>query len=585
MRGYSVLIPLACLSATSAHAAAGCKLLEVADLAVTMEGLRPVVVAKMNDVDARFVLDSGAYFSMLTDAAVAEYKLPTRAAPSNVFVVGIAGGRISRLATVQTFTLGAYPLHDMKFFVGAPYFFNGVAGLFGQNLMLPFDEEFDLAHGEFHLLLPQDCKSAPGAYWTSSQQVGVMDIEAPSVVNPTPGGSAYVNGVKVTVKFDTGAPVSILSLAAAKRAGITPDSVGVKSIAATSGVGGGLVKQWLAPLAKFGIGGETINNTQVTIADFRSDLFDMLLGDDFFLSHHVYVAKAQRKLYFTYNGGAVFRMEAAATPPQSSAPSAIETAASADPPMDAAGLMRRGLAFAARKDFQHALSDLSRACELAPNEPDNFYALARVERESDQPDQALKNLDRAIELKPDYVDALLERARLRVKQRVDVGSDLPALEKLISPADELRFQLADLYEDTGNYAAAIRQFDVWISARPRDRLVAAALNGRCWARATGNLQLDDALNDCNDAILSDIENASFADSRALVRLRRGEFDRAISDYDYALQRTPKNATSLYGRGLAKLRKGLTAASKTDLDAAVAIDPKIAQRYSGWGLKP
>jgi len=550
-----------------------------------MEGLRPVVVAKLNGVDVRFVLDSGAYFSTLTETVVAEYKLRARSAPSGVAEVGIAGGRISTLATVQTFTLGAYPIHNMEFFVGAPYFGNGVAGLFGQNLMLPFDEEFDLAHGAFQLILPKDCKSAPGAYWTSSQPVGVIDIEAPSARNPTPGGTAYVNGVKVNVKFDTGAPVSILSLAAAKRAGITPESVGVKSIGVTSGVGGGLVKQWLAPLAKFSIGGETIKNTQVTIANFRSNTLDMLLGDDFFLSHHVYVAKAQRKLYFTYNGGAVFRLEAPATSPPSSAPSPSEIPASGDQPPDAASLMRRGVAFAARRDFQHALSDLSRACELAPNQPDNFYELARVQGDNDQPELALKNLDRAIELKPDYVDALFARARLRLKQKVDVGNDLPTLEKLISPADERRFLLADLYDDTKDYSAAVRQFDVWISTRPKDPLVAWALNGRCWARATGNFDLDAALTDCNNAIQRQIENAGFAGSRALVRLRRAEFDRAISDYDYALERAPKDATSLYGRGLAKLRKGLAAAAKSDLDAATALDPKIAERFAGWGLKP
>lgn len=577
MRRYSGLIPLTLLFAGSAHSADGCKLLVVADLPVTMEGLRPVVDAKINDADVRFVLDSGAYFSALTDAAVVEYKLPTRLAPSGVAEMGIAGGRITTLATVQTFALGTYPIHDMRFFVGAPYSLNVAVGLFGQNLMLPFDEEFDLAHGEFRLILPKDCKSAPGAYWSSSQPVGLIDIEAPSAHNPTPGGTAYVNGVKVNVKFDTGAPVSILSLAAAKRAGITPESVGVKSIGATSGVGGGLVKQWLAPLATFSIGDETIKNTQVTIADFRSDTLDMLLGDDFFLSHHVYVAKAQRKLYFTYTGGPVFRLE---VPAKSS-----EIAASEDQPLDAAALMRRGVAFAARKDFPHALSDLSRACELAPNQPDNFYELARVQWDSGQPDLALKNFDRAIELKPDDVNALFARARLRLKQHIEVGNDLPTMEKLTSPADELRFQLADLYEATGNYSAAVRQFDVWISARPNDSLVAWALNGRCWARAIGNLELDQALSDCNNALQRQIENAGFADSRALVRLRRGEFDRAISDYDYALERAPKSAASLYGRGLAKLRKGLAAGGKSDLDAATAIDPKIAGQFAGWGLKP
>jgi tetratricopeptide (TPR) repeat protein/predicted aspartyl protease len=585
VRRYFGLVPLTLLFARLAYPADGCKLLVVADLPVTMEGLRPVVDAKMNDVDVRFVLDSGAYFSALTEAAVVEYKLPTRLAPTGVSEIGIGGGRITTLATVQTFALGTYPLHDMKFFVGAPYLVNGAVGLFGQNLMLPFDEEFDLAHGEFRLILPKDCKSAPGAYWSSSQPVGVMDIEAPSARNPTPGGTAYVNGVKVNVKFDTGAPVSILSLAAAKRAGITPESVGVKSIDPTSGVGGGLVKQWLAPLATFRIGDETIKNTQVTIADFRSDTLDMLLGDDFFLSHHVYVAKVQRKMFFTYAGGPVFRLETPATAAHSSAPSSSESATSDDQSLDAAALMRRGVAFAARKDFPHALSDLSRACQLAPNQPDNFYELARVQWESGQPDLALKNLDRAIELKPDDVNALFARARLRLKRHINVGNDLPTLDKLISPADELRFELADLYEESGDYSAAVRQFDVWIKARPNDGLVARALNGRCWARATGNLNLDEALTDCNNALQREIENAGFADSRGLVRLRRREFDRAISDYDYALERAPKEAASLYGRGLAKLRKGLAVAGKADLDAATAIDPKIAAQFAGWGLKP
>jgi hypothetical protein len=37
---------------------------------------------------------------------------------------------------------------------------------------------------------------------------------------------------------------------------------------------------------------------------------DMLIGADFFLSHRIYVANSQRKLYFTYNGGPVFNLTA-----------------------------------------------------------------------------------------------------------------------------------------------------------------------------------------------------------------------------------------------------------------------------------
>ena len=33
---------------------------------------------------------------------------------------------------------------------------------------------------------------------------------------------------------------------------------------------------------------------------------EMLIGADFFRVHHVYVARGQRKLYFTYTGGNIF---------------------------------------------------------------------------------------------------------------------------------------------------------------------------------------------------------------------------------------------------------------------------------------
>ena len=36
----------------------------------------------------------------------------------------------------------------------------------------------------------------------------------------------------------------------------------------------------------------------------------MLLGSDFFLAHHIYVAYSQDKVYFTYNGGPVFDLNA-----------------------------------------------------------------------------------------------------------------------------------------------------------------------------------------------------------------------------------------------------------------------------------
>jgi len=439
------LIPVVLLfSIPAAGAADRCSLKVIAELPVTMEGLRPIVVAKINGADARFVADSGAAYSMVSAATVSEFKLPQRRAPRGFSIHGIGGSTTPAIATVQTFTLANHPIHSVNFLIGGNEVGAEAVGLIGQDLMRRADVEFDLANGVLRLIEPEDCAERSRAYWAASKQFSTVDIDAPIRARPQPIGTAFVNGVKVRVDFDTGTPISVLSLSAAKRAGITPSSPGAKPAGTIYGLGRSTVDVWTAPLASFKIGGEDIQNTQVLIGDIRLPETDMLLGDDFFLSHRVYVANDQRKVYFTYNGGPVFDLrgtqsaqpDPASASPAAAAPAPTNTAAAptntaagglgdvSDLPTDAAGLMRRGTAYAARKDFDHALADLQRACELAPREPDYYYELGRVQWQSDQPDLALETFDRALTLKPDHINALFARALLRLQRHADIREEL-----------------------------------------------------------------------------------------------------------------------------------------------------------------
>jgi hypothetical protein len=44
-----------------------------------------------------------------------------------------------------------------------------------------------------------------------------------------------------------------------------------------------------------------------------------------------------------------------------------------DNPTDAAGYARRGSGWDARRDYERAIADYARTCELAPSEPEYFY--------------------------------------------------------------------------------------------------------------------------------------------------------------------------------------------------------------------
>jgi len=166
-----------------------------------------------------------------------------------------------------------------------------------------------------------------------------------------------------------------------------------------------------------------------------------------------------------------------------------------------------------------------------------------------------------------------------------VKPDIDAVDRLAPQADNLRFDLAELYDGIDLYAQAVHEVTVWISYHPEDVRLGSALNSRCWFRAEANQDLDEALKDCKRALHLSGRDGQILDSRGLVYLRLGKLDDAIDDYDAALKQNPKIATSLFGRALAELSKGEKSHGQADIAAAEKIDPRIADFFSSIGLKP
>lgn len=89
LRRLLLILTVVALSGPPTAAVAGCKIGKLAELTVTMTGLRPLVTAKINGADALFIADSGAFFSIITPAAAAQFKL--RLEPTRAFVTGVGG--------------------------------------------------------------------------------------------------------------------------------------------------------------------------------------------------------------------------------------------------------------------------------------------------------------------------------------------------------------------------------------------------------------------------------------------------------------------------------------------------------------
>jgi tetratricopeptide (TPR) repeat protein len=602
-----------------AGAADRCKLLRSQPVPVKMEGMRPVISARINGVEARFIIDTGSFFDFLSPAAAARLKLPLSYAPPWYYIGGVGGSFVPEIATAKSFSVAGITAHRAKFLVGNNGFGGVEDGVLGENLFRISDIELDFGDGVLRFVQPRHCGHARLAYWaTSTQPVAEVDLRSISKRQPDLLGKAYVNGHKIEVLFDTGAARTILSLAAAKRAGITPASPGVVPAGAVGGMGSRTIKVWSAPLAKFQIGDEAVEHTHVLIGDVRLGNLgaDMMLGADFFLAHHVYVAYSQNKLYFTYNGGPVFDLnarrplQAASSPRTAGQAPAAPVAAGGGPPSDApagaAGYLRRGMAETARGELSQAIADLTRACELAAD-ADCHYRRGLAYWRNHDPRRALADFDDALKLAPGDYAAHLARAELQLPTaHAGIAGDLDAVSRLAPAQSGLRLRLAALYDSIGRFPAAAHQLDLWIQYHPRDRQLPQALGFRCGVRAAADVQLHRALSDCNRAIHAK-QAASHSVfwrlthraapgpgwmlcNRSLVYLRLGDLDQAIADDDSALgqirsRQNKARAYPLYLRGLAELRQGLKARGQADIAAARKLRPGTDEHYAKMGLTP
>jgi tetratricopeptide (TPR) repeat protein len=573
---------------SAVQAADTCHLGVLATLPVNMVNTRPVIAGIINGAPARFLADSGAFFSVVTLASAERFKLRLGDLPFEMSIRGVSGEAKAQLGWARDFTLEGFngnPFHDVDFVVTDSYALQGVDGVIGQNVLGFVDTEYDLGNGVIRLIHAKDCKHGDLAYWSGTTPVSVLNTEERTPSAPHLIGKVKLNGVNIRAVLDTGASTSILNRKAAIRAGFNRDDPGVVPAGFVHGLGPKEIETWIARFDLLDLGGEQIRHAQLRVGDLELPYgADMLLGADFFLSHRLYVSQSRRMVYFTFNGGHVFDLSV-----EHNSVAATE-AGQAENPTDAAGYRRRAAASAARGNLASALADLDAAVKLAPADVENYYKRGMLRLRAQQTAPANEDFGQVLKISPGHPGVLLWRARRRLVDgdKDGAAADFATALRAAPPESKLELDISDIYSETGAYEQALAHLDTWIAAHPADEEVPNALNNRCWTRALMNRGLELALADCDAAIRmfgKKSGSVDALDSRGLVYLRLGNADRATSDYEASLRANPTNAWSLYGLGLAELRRGKQEKGHAHLQAAIAAAPEIAESFKKMGLEP
>ena len=311
-----LLTPL--LASAAPPAPSKCKLVAVAQIPIDMRNTSPAISAAIDGHPARMLIDTGSFISLIFRGAAAEFGLHVvEGAGKQLLAVG--GVENAGLVTVRDFNIAGFVVHNLILTAaGHGKMSSDYAGILGEDFLSHWDLEFDPTAAVLRLITPQNCSGDQVVYWAPQY----------SMVSLVPNwwhfleADVQLNGNNdVLAMFDTGAGYTVVTTEVAKRPGLHPIT---ESAAGTGhGVAAAAVAFDTAVFPSITIGQETIQNPKLQVADlFRNDREvmtgsmiasapegepEMLIGVDFFRAHHVYVARGQKKMYFTYVGGPVFR--------------------------------------------------------------------------------------------------------------------------------------------------------------------------------------------------------------------------------------------------------------------------------------
>ncbi len=143
----------------------------------------------------------------------------------------------------------------------------------------------------------------------------------------------------------------------------------------------------------------------------------------------------------------------------------------------------------------------------------------------------------------------------------------------------LTVALAELDAVEGRASEGLATINEMLADDPND---SGLLNEVCWFSGTWNVAVSDGISVCTKAVENSGESANILDSRALIYLRNGMFDKAMVDIDAALELEPDQTASVLLRGLIRLEQGDNG-GQADVDDALAREPMLAVRYRRWGF--
>lgn len=304
-------------------ASADCKLIETAEFHVDPNSTRPLVSGAIDGQPVKILFDTGAAISMIPLAEAKRLNL-TMSRLNGVRLYGVGGDTAAYDANVKELTVDKFTTRNLALVVGGDEYAKlGASLVLGDDFFSQRDVEFDLREGVVRMFRSEGCTPPQLVYWGAAYSQAT--IEPWNRDEPRTQTIVIVNGKPVLAGLDTGASVTVIDASAAETLGASQAQAAPGRN--LHGIGAKSEASWIAHFDSLAIGDEKLSNVRLQVANvtgnwsqsatgsqipYRLDNTPyMFVGADFFHAHRVFIDNKDRLMLFSYDGGPVFRANAA----------------------------------------------------------------------------------------------------------------------------------------------------------------------------------------------------------------------------------------------------------------------------------
>jgi PQQ-dependent catabolism-associated CXXCW motif protein len=244
---------------------------------------------------------------------------------------------------------------------------------------------------------------------------------------------------------------------------------------------------------------------------------------------------------------------------------------------------KRGIDYAQKKQYDNAISDFTRAIDLAPDNADAYFLRARAFQTKGDYGQAFIDFTKAAALDPAKnadVQLILRKSNFargynkrgvayyKKKDYDRAISDYDQAIKL-DPNDAISHANRGLaYYQKKDYDRAISDYDQAIKLDPNEA-ISHAYRGTAYY---DKKDYDHAISDYDQAIKLDPDNAAYYKRRGAFYIAKRDYDHAVRDFSKAIALQPEDHSAYFARARAELYWDKLGAAVDDLIKLVKLAP-------------